>query len=189
MDPGQAGGQSLSARTRDSGWLDLPLSFRLERLRHRRAPEGIFGIKWHRHDNEPVYHYADPRCERIIQEITKRRLPIVLEESFANTCRFVEKLAPEAVIIIPHLGALNGSYPAVTSPSGFTKMSCRKSKLWTSPVRTLTRSLVVTFWGCWATSKNDGISGEPREDDLAPVKADGTHTRLAPQAILKALII
>ena len=71
------------------------------------------GIKWHRHDNEPVYHYEDPRCGQIIQEITERRLPIVLEESFRNTCRFVENLAPEAVIIIPHLGALNGSYPAL----------------------------------------------------------------------------
>ena len=40
-------------------------------------------------------------------------MPVVLEESFNNTCRFVEQLAPEAVIIIPHLGALNGSYPAL----------------------------------------------------------------------------
>ena len=75
--------------------------------------EEYCGIKWHRHDNEPVYHYEDPRCGQIIQEITERRLPIVLEESFRNTCRFVESLAPEAVIIIPHLGALNGSYPAL----------------------------------------------------------------------------
>lgn len=71
------------------------------------------GIKWHRHDNEPVYNYKAPRCGKIIQEISKRRLPIVLEESLANTCRFVEELAPHAVIIIPHLGALNGSYPAL----------------------------------------------------------------------------
>jgi hypothetical protein len=73
------------------------------------------GIKWHRHDNEPIYHYDDPRCGDIIQEITRRRLPIVLEESFTNTCRFVEQLAPNAVIIIPHLGALNGSYSALES--------------------------------------------------------------------------
>jgi hypothetical protein len=71
------------------------------------------GIKWHRHDNEPIYHYDDPRCDHMIQEISLRRLPIVLEESFTNTCRFVEELAPDAVIIIPHLGALNGSYPAL----------------------------------------------------------------------------
>jgi hypothetical protein len=75
--------------------------------------EEYCGIKWHRHDNEPVYHYEDPRCGQIIQAITELRLPIVLEESFTNTCRFVESLAPEAVIIIPHLGALNGTYPAL----------------------------------------------------------------------------
>ncbi len=82
--------------------------FALEELQ-----QGYCGIKWHRHDNEPIYHYDDPRCGAMIEEITRRRLPIVLEESFSNTCRFVERLAPEAVIIIPHLGALNGSYPTL----------------------------------------------------------------------------
>ena len=38
---------------------------------------------------------------------------MVLEESFDNTLRFVERLAPEAVIIIPHLGGLNGGYQAL----------------------------------------------------------------------------
>jgi hypothetical protein len=71
------------------------------------------GIKWHRHSYEPEYHYEDPRCARMIEEITRRRLPIVLEESFDNTLRFVERLAPEAVIIIPHLGGLNGSYQSL----------------------------------------------------------------------------
>lgn len=79
--------------------------FLLEELQHQYR-----GIKWHRHDNEPVYHYDDPRCARLIHEISMRRLPVVLEESFANTCRFVHELAPDAVIIIPHLGALNGTY-------------------------------------------------------------------------------
>jgi hypothetical protein len=82
--------------------------FALEELKRKYC-----GIKWHRHNNEPVYHYQDLRCEEIIREITQRRMPVVLEESFANTCRFVQQLAPEAVIIIPHLGALNGSYPAL----------------------------------------------------------------------------
>ena len=71
------------------------------------------GIKWHRHSDEPEYHYDNPRCAAILAEITRRRLPIVLEESYANTLHFIKKLAPEAVIIIPHLGALNGSYRAL----------------------------------------------------------------------------
>jgi predicted TIM-barrel fold metal-dependent hydrolase len=37
----------------------------------------------------------------------------VLEESFENTIRFITELAPEAVIIIPHLGGLNGTYGAL----------------------------------------------------------------------------
>jgi hypothetical protein len=82
--------------------------FALEELQHRYR-----GIKWHRHDNEPIYHYDDPRCGDMLDEISRRHLPIVLEESFINTCRFVEQLAPDAVIIIPHLGALNGSYAAL----------------------------------------------------------------------------
>lgn len=71
------------------------------------------GIKWHRHSYEPIYHYDDPRCGRMLAEITRRRLPVVLEESFDNTLRFIERLAPEAVIIIPHLGGLNGGYQAL----------------------------------------------------------------------------
>lgn len=71
------------------------------------------GIKWHRHSYEPIYHYDDPRCGRLLAEITRRRLPVVLEESFDNTLRFIERLAPEAVIIIPHLGGLNGGYQAL----------------------------------------------------------------------------
>ena len=82
--------------------------FAIEELQHPYC-----GIKWHRHDDEPVYHYQDPRCGRMIKEITRRRLPVVYEESFDNTRRFVEQWAPEAVIIIPHLGALNGGYRAL----------------------------------------------------------------------------
>jgi hypothetical protein len=85
-------------------WNDFPI----EELQQRYC-----GIKWHRHSDEPVYHYEDPRCGQMIQEITKRRMPIVFEETFSNTRRFVEQLAPDALIIIPHLGALNGSYPAL----------------------------------------------------------------------------
>jgi len=82
--------------------------FAVDELRHPYR-----GIKWHRHADEPEYHYDDPRCAALLAEITRRRLPVVLEESFANTLRFVEHLAPEAVIIIPHLGGLNGSYQAL----------------------------------------------------------------------------
>lgn len=68
------------------------------------------GIKWHRHPDEPVYHYGDPRCRAMLAAITERRLPIVLEESFENTMRFLDELAPEAIVVIPHCGYLNGGF-------------------------------------------------------------------------------
>lgn len=68
------------------------------------------GIKWHRHPDEPVYHYDDPRCRAILGAITERRLPITLEESFENTMGFLDELAPEAVVVIPHCGHLNGGF-------------------------------------------------------------------------------
>ena len=68
------------------------------------------GIKWHRHPDEPVYHYDDPRCRAILDWIAERQLPITLEESFENTLRFLDELAPEAVVVIPHCGHLNGGF-------------------------------------------------------------------------------
>lgn len=69
-----------------------------------------FGVKWHRHGNEPFYEYNNPKCASFISDITKRNLPIVLEEEFYNTRVFVEERAPDAKVIIPHLGRLNGGY-------------------------------------------------------------------------------
>jgi predicted TIM-barrel fold metal-dependent hydrolase len=37
-------------------------------------------------------------------------LPIVLEEEFENTLLFINELDPEAIVIIPHCGILNGGY-------------------------------------------------------------------------------
>ncbi len=67
-------------------------------------------IKWHRHPEEPEYHYDDPRCGEFLEKARARRLPILLEESFKNTLFFLEKLAGGLRVIIPHLGGLNGGY-------------------------------------------------------------------------------
>lgn len=71
---------------------------------------GFKGIKWHRHHGEPEYQYDHPRCEEMIAAICERRLPIVLEETFANTQRFVRRIAGRTPVIIPHLGMLNGGF-------------------------------------------------------------------------------
>ncbi|HMK35327.1 MAG TPA: amidohydrolase family protein, partial [Desulfomonilaceae bacterium] len=74
------------------------------------VPEGFRGIKWHRHADEPVYAYGSAQCERIIDEICGRRLPVVLEEEFHNTLNFIKSIAERTVVIIPHMGGLNGGY-------------------------------------------------------------------------------
>jgi hypothetical protein len=73
------------------------------------GPEYV-AIKWHRHPDEPVYHYDDPRCREFLAVVRDRGLPILLEETLENTLFFLEKLAPDLVVIIPHLGGLNGGY-------------------------------------------------------------------------------
>lgn len=82
--------------------------FRIDEL-----DRGFLGIKWHRHANEPPYHYDDPRCADMIAAIRERRLPVLIEEEFAHTVRFVKELAPDVRICIPHIGNLNGGYVAL----------------------------------------------------------------------------
>jgi hypothetical protein len=72
------------------------------------------GIKWHRHSNEPVYHYDAPECSKAIKIIRQRNLPVVFEEELNNTIRFVNEIAVDVRIIIPHLGGLNGGYKAIS---------------------------------------------------------------------------
>lgn len=67
-------------------------------------------IKWHRHPDEPEYHYQDPRCQEFLEVVKARGLPILLEESLGNTLFFLEHLAGDLPVIIPHLGALSGGY-------------------------------------------------------------------------------
>lgn len=71
------------------------------------------GIKWHRHSDEPEYHYDDPRCQTAIEEIRRRKMPVVLEEEFQNTVRFINQIAVGVKVIIPHLGMLNGGYGSI----------------------------------------------------------------------------
>ena len=61
-------------------------------------------IKWHRHPDEPEYHYGDPRCREFLQVVREQQLPILLEESLENTRFFLEELAPDLPVIIPTWG-------------------------------------------------------------------------------------
>ncbi len=72
--------------------------------------DGFRGIKWHRHEDEPVYHYDDPLCEAYLNEAYRLALPVVLEESFDNTLCFIKRVAGRTPVIIPHMGMLNGGF-------------------------------------------------------------------------------
>ncbi|MBI5249796.1 MAG: metal-dependent hydrolase, partial [Desulfomonile tiedjei] len=74
------------------------------------VPEGFAGIKWHRHSDEPVYSYGTPECTKMIEEICRRRLPVILEEEFHNTTAYLREISGRTVVIVPHMGALNGGY-------------------------------------------------------------------------------
>ena len=73
------------------------------------------GVKWHRHAGEPIYHYGNPKCRAALNEIRRRKLPVVLEEEFDNTLRFVRELAEGITVIIPHLGMLNGGFQTIAA--------------------------------------------------------------------------
>lgn len=67
------------------------------------------GVKWHRHYDEPRYDYDDPRCRRFLEKIKMLEMPVLLEEEFEETKRFINE-NPETDVIIPHMGKLNGGY-------------------------------------------------------------------------------
>ena len=79
-------------------------------FRSKELQKGYRGIKWNRHEYEPVYHYDDPACEAFVAEAIRLKLPIVLEESYRNTLYFIKRIAGRTPIIIPHLGGLNGGF-------------------------------------------------------------------------------
>ncbi len=81
----------------------------------RQITDGHYGIKWHRHDDEPQYHYDDPACLAAIAAIRERKLPVVLEEELGNTIRFVNEIARGVRVIIPHMGMLNGGYRQIAA--------------------------------------------------------------------------
>src|SRR5512137_2434523 len=82
-------------------------------FRQGELKKGYRGIKWHRHEYEPVYHYDDPLCEAFLQEVYRLELPIVLEESFDNTRYFINRVKGRTSVIIPHMGGLNGGFSAL----------------------------------------------------------------------------
>ena len=78
-----------------------------------RIPEEYHGGKWHwmrgRQDTASNYHVLDDGgLPELIRDLIDIGKPIVFEEEFAFTERFVD-MAPGLPLIIPHLGMLGGN--------------------------------------------------------------------------------
>jgi predicted TIM-barrel fold metal-dependent hydrolase len=82
-------------------------------FRKEELAKGYRGVKWHRHEDEPVYNYDDPRCEAFLEVLYDLKLPILLEESFENTRYLIRRANGRTPVIIPHLGMLNGGFQAL----------------------------------------------------------------------------
>lgn len=93
----------------------FPYFFMWNDFAFREITSDCFGIKWHRHEDEPRYNYDDPACKTAISKIRAMNLPVVLEEELSNTIRFVNAIAPGIRVIIPHMGMLNGGYRQILS--------------------------------------------------------------------------
>ena len=93
------------------------------------------GIKWHRHADEPVYRYDDPRCRSALDEIRRRGLPVVLEEEFDQTVRFIRELADGITVVIPHLGMLNGGFDPSPRPACGRRKTYGRTPHWPMGVR------------------------------------------------------
>lgn len=85
-----------------------------------KLPEDDFvGVKWHRHPDEPKYNYESRGFEDFIEHICNRKLPIILEEELNNTLKFIEMINNRTIVIIPHMGKLNGGYEALKNAGIF----------------------------------------------------------------------
>ncbi len=49
-------------------------------------------------------------AKQLLHEIRRRNMPICFEEEWHHTLHFINELAPDLKIIIPHCGLLNGGF-------------------------------------------------------------------------------
>ncbi len=77
------------------------------------------GIKWHRHADEPVYQYGGEDFYSLLEEICRRRMPVIIEEEMENTIYLLEAINNRTSVIIPHMGMLNGGYRSLKEAGVF----------------------------------------------------------------------
>jgi hypothetical protein len=141
------------------------------------------GIKWHRHSDEPEYDYDDPRCEAFIRAAADLRMPITLEEELHHTAGFVERATGcGLVVIIPHMGMLNGGHGAMSEFFGngqvYFDTSCAPGEVIGSFLREVSAERIIFGSDVSGTAepffnfpkvereKVEGLGLEPREHEL-----------------------
>ncbi len=125
----------------------FPFLFMWNDFDFERLQDGFLGIKWHRHPEEPLYRYDDPRCKKAIRVIKQMNLPIILEEEFLNTVKFIREYASGAKVIIPHCGLLNGGYERIKA-EGLWKLDNVFADSALAPV-----SVIEDFIDCYGSEK------------------------------------
>lgn len=103
----------LDLSRRDLPLRVYPLVFIWNDFRVEELDRGYVGVKWHRHADEPPYHYDAPACEAMLAAVRERGLPVLLEEEFRWTMHLLDRLGDEHPVIIPHIGHLNGGFDAL----------------------------------------------------------------------------
>jgi predicted TIM-barrel fold metal-dependent hydrolase len=72
-----------------------------------------FGVKWHRHKDDPRYEVNArrfPNFRKRIDTLRERNMPIIFEDEFHNIMRFITNWSEGINVIIPHLGFGNENY-------------------------------------------------------------------------------
>ncbi len=87
-----------------------PIYFVWNDFNFQHLVKGFYAVKWHRHQDEPAYDYQSKKCEKFLNVVYEKKLPIILEETFENTLYLIKRINRRTNIIIPHLGALNGGF-------------------------------------------------------------------------------
>ena len=69
-----------------------------------------FGVKWHRRGVDPEYEMGSPKFSKLIDRLREMNMPIIFEDEFDNTMKFLDRWSEGLNVIIPHLGYGSRNY-------------------------------------------------------------------------------
>lgn len=77
---------------------------------NREDLDRYFGIKCQRRDVDAEYKISSPKFMALLDKLKEMNMPIIFEDEFDNTMKFLNEWAKEINVIIPHLGFGSQSY-------------------------------------------------------------------------------